>query len=43
MYSNLEINQLLGKSRHFVAEAEAIFADALRSKHEIALSFFGSV
>lgn len=41
-YRNLEIDQLLRKSGHFVAEAEVIFADALCSKHEIALSFFDS-
>lgn len=41
-YRNLEINQLLRESRHFIAETEAILAYALRRKHIVALSFFGS-
>lgn len=42
-YRNLKIHKLLRKRRHFIAEAEAILANALRGKHEIALALLCSI
>lgn len=42
-HRNLEINHLLGKGRHLVVEAEAVFSDALGCEDKVALSLFGSI
>jgi hypothetical protein len=42
-HSNLKIHHLLRKSAHLVIEAEPILAGHSRRKHEVALSFFGTV
>jgi len=42
-YSNLEINHLLGKSRHLIVEAERVFAVALGREDVVTLSFLCTI
>jgi hypothetical protein len=37
-YRNLEVHELIGKSRHLIIEAEAVFANVVCSEDEVALS-----
>lgn len=42
-YRDLEIDNLLRKSRHIIVEAEPVLANALGREHKIALSFLGAI
>lgn len=42
-YSNLEVNHLLGESRHLIVEAERVFTVALGSEDVVTLSFLRTV
>jgi hypothetical protein len=42
-YRNLEIDHLLGESRHLVVEAECVLANTLGSEDEITLALLCSV
>lgn len=42
-YRDLKVNDLLGESRHFVVEAEAVLARVVRGEDEVALALLGAL
>lgn len=42
-YSYFEVHHFLGKSRHLIVEAEAVFSHCVCREHIVCLTLFGSI